>query len=359
MNKKICLVIPSLQAGGMERVMAQLLDSFSYEPDSEIHLILYGVNRNIFYSVPNNINIHYPDFVFDNNMRFFHTLKTMKFIRSKIKTIKPSSILSFGEYWNSLILISLIATKNRIFISDRCQPNKSLGKFHEILRRYLYPKATGIIAQTEQAKEIFLKKYKNKNISVIGNPITIQKESSKIVRENIILSVGRLIESKNFDRLIKIFSEIDTNNWKLVIIGGDALKQNNLKKLKALVFDLGMEDKIELTGVVNNPEIYYQKSKIFAFTSSSEGFPNVIGEALSYGLPVITYNCVAGPSDLINDTKNGFLIDVYDDDNYKRKLTEMMKNNTLLTYLQKNTVESVKKFSKDYIAKKYYEFICA
>lgn len=194
---------------------------------------------------------------------------------------------------------------------------------------------------------------------MIGNPISIQEHSLKTVRENIILSVGRLINSKNYDRLIRMFSEMDAENWKLVILGGDAIKQKNLQKLRALVIELGMEHKIELMGTVSDPETYYRKSKIFAFTSSSEGFPNVIGEALSHGLPVISYNCVAGPSDLIDDAENGFLIDVFDDENYKKQLTEMMKNNTLWNYLHNNTVDSVKKYSKQPIANEYYKFICS
>ena len=359
LKKKICFVIPSLQAGGMEKVMAQLLDSFGCKPDLEIHLILFGINRDIFYPIPDSVNIHLPPFAFNNKNRFYSTLMTMKFLRLKIKEILPYSILSFGEYWNSFVLISLIGTKNRVFVSDRCQPNKSLGKIHDLLRRYLYPFATGVIAQTSQAKEIYLNLFKNKNVKVIGNPISIQNDASKIVRENIILSVGRLIKSKNYDRLIRIFSEIDTENWKLVILGGDALKQNNLQKLRTLVLDLDMENKIQLMGTISDPDTYYRKSKIFAFTSSSEGFPNVIGEALSHGLPVISYKCVAGPSDLINDAKNGFLINIFDDENYKKKLTEMMKNNTLWDYLHNNTVRSVKKYSKEPITQEYYKFICA
>jgi GalNAc-alpha-(1->4)-GalNAc-alpha-(1->3)-diNAcBac-PP-undecaprenol alpha-1,4-N-acetyl-D-galactosaminyltransferase len=348
-HKKIVFLIQSLQAGGMEKVMAQLLDSFSCKPDLEIHLILFGINRDIFYPIPDNIKIHLPPFAFNNKNRLNSTLKTMKFLRLKVKEITPYSILSFGEYWNSLVLISLLGTKNRVFVSDRCQPNKSLGKIHDVLRRYLYPFAVGVIAQTSQAKEIYTTLFTNKNVKVIGNPISMQKNPSKIVRENVILSVGRLIDSKNYDRLIRIFSEIDTGNWKLIILGGDALKQKNLQKLRALVLDLGLEHKIELMGTVSDTEIYYRKSKIFAFTSSSEGFPNVIGEALSNGLPVISYNCVAGPSDLINDAENGFLIDVFDDENYK----------TLWNYLHNNTLNSVKKYSKEPIAQEYYKFICA
>ena len=358
-SKKIVFLIQSLQPGGMEKVMSQLLESFSLNQDLEIHLILFGINRDIFYPVPESIIIHLPPFAFNNKKRFYSTLKTMNFLRLKIKEINPYSVLSFGEYWNSFVLISLLGTKNRVYVSDRCQPDKSLGKIHDLLRRYLYPLAKGVVAQTSQAKEIYATLFKNTNVKVIGNPISIQNTASKTVRENIILSVGRLIDSKNYDRLIRIFSEIKTENWQLIILGGDALKQKNLQKFRAMVIELGMDHKIELMGTISDPETYYRKSKIFAFTSSSEGFPNVIGEALSHGLPVISYNCVAGPSDLIDNAENGFLIDVFDDENYKKQLTEMMTNNILWDYLHNNSVRSVKKYSKEPIAQEYYNFICA
>ena len=337
--------------------MAQLIDAFSFKSDIEIHLILYGMHRDIFYPIPDSINIHYPLFEFNNEKRFFSTLKTLKFLRARTKAISPYAILNFGEYWNSFVLISLFGTKNRVFISDRCQPNKSLGRMHDLLRRCLYPLATGVVAQTSTAKEVHGSFYYNSNVKVIGNPITIPEHPFNIVRENIILSVGRLIDSKNFDRLIRMFSQMNVDNWKLIILGGDALRQNNLQKLRALVIDLGMENKIELLGTVSDPESYYRKSKIFAFTSSSEGFPNVIGEALSHGLPVISYNCIAGPSDLVINGQNGFLIDLYDDKNFKLYLSEMINNSNLWSYLHSNTINSVKKYSKPKIANNYYKFI--
>ena len=168
---KVAIVIPSLHAGGMERVMSELLNEFSKDKTLEIHLILYGITREIFYSVPENVTIHKPSFEFKNKYRLFYTLKTLIFLRRQIIKIAPKSILSFGERWNSFVLIACWGLKYPIYVSDRCQPNKSLGKLHNWLRNKLYPKAKGVIAQTEKGKAIFEKMYKHTNIQVIGNPI--------------------------------------------------------------------------------------------------------------------------------------------------------------------------------------------
>ena len=132
MDKKIiCLVIPSLQAGGMERVMSELAWHFSTKKEVELHLVLYGINQEIFYTLPDNIVIHKPKFRFKNSFRLFYTLKTLGYLRKTISRIKPDTVLSFGEYWNSFVLLSLLFKKYPVYVSDRSQPNKSLGRIHE------------------------------------------------------------------------------------------------------------------------------------------------------------------------------------------------------------------------------------
>jgi GalNAc-alpha-(1->4)-GalNAc-alpha-(1->3)-diNAcBac-PP-undecaprenol alpha-1,4-N-acetyl-D-galactosaminyltransferase len=183
------------------------------------------------------------------------------------------------------------------------------------------------------------------------------KSNDTIRRENIIVSVGRLINTKNFDRLIRIFGELNFLNWKLVIIGGDALKQNNFQRLKELTFELGIENNVILTGNIKNVDEYLLRSKIFAFTSISEGFPNVIGEAMSAGLPVVSYDCIAGPSEMINDGENGFLIPMFDDVLFKDKLEYLMLNQNVNIKMGKNAQESIKKNSVEIIAEKYKKFL--
>jgi glycosyltransferase involved in cell wall biosynthesis len=307
-NKIICLVIPSLHVGGMERVMSELAQYFCKRKEYEVHLLMYGFTREISYPIPNNLIIHKPNFEFDNNRRFWNTLKTFWFLRKEMKCIQPDATLSFGELWNNFVLITLLGMKFPVIVSDRCQPDKSLGLLHDALRKLLYPKAAGVICQTETAKLIYEKMFRQSNFQVIGNPIRAIKDNPHIQKENIILTVGRLISSKHHDELIEIFAEIDPEGWRLIIVGDDALKQQNKTKFDALIVKLGMQKKVFLEGKRLDVDDYYNRSKIFAFTSSSEGFPNVLGEAMSAGLPVVAYDCVTGPSDLIEHEKSGYLV---------------------------------------------------
>lgn len=351
------MAIPSLHAGGMERVMSEILDEFSKDETLELHLILYGITREIFYKSPKNITIHLPNFEFNNNYRTFYTVKTLYFLRKTIKKINPKTILSFGELWNNFVLLASYGLKNPIFISDRCQPDKSLGKINDFLRKILYPNAKGIIAQTQKAKDIYQKIYKNKNIQVIGNPIRTITPNHSIAKENVVLSVGRLINSKHHDELIKLFVKIKKSNWKLIIVGDDALNQSNKSKLQTLIKMLKVEESVFLAGRQIDVESYYLKSKIFALTSSSEGFPNVIGEAQSAGLPVVAFDCLAGPSDLIENDMNGYLIPVFDYKNFQKKLEFLMNNENKIISMGNRGKESVKQFSKKLITDKFKNFI--
>lgn len=352
-QKTICFIIPSLQTGGMERVMSELVHFFGSKEEYEVHLILYGFKREIFYHLPENIFIHKPDFEFDNSRRMLNTIKTIWFLRFRVKDIRPHVVLSFGELWNNFVLLATLGLKLSVYVSDRCQPDKSLGVFHNRLRNLLYPKSAGVICQTNTAKNIYQKMFFHSNFIVIGNPIRDISCKMSFKKQNIILSVGRLIQSKHYDELIKIFSDLNPLGWKLVIVGDDALNQKNKEKLKVLVRELGMEGRIELMGKRLDVDDFYNKAKIFAFTSSSEGFPNVIGEAMSAGLPVVAYDCIAGPSDLIENTVTGYLVKLHDQQAFKESLDILIQNEDLRFDFGNNAKQKIQMFSVERIAQQF------
>jgi len=351
------LVIPTLQAGGMERVMSELAGYFCQKGDLEVHMVLYGNNTNVFYKVPGNLEIHKPKTIFNNRLRHIYTIGRLFYLRHKVKGINPDSVLSFGEYWNSFVLVALFGLPYPVYVSDRCSPGEKFNSFHSFLRRVLYPRAKGVVAQTENAKVIYHSQFNHENVKVIGNPIRVIKTWNCIERENIVLMVGRLINTKHQDKLIELFIRISKPGWKLVIVGYDHLKQNNSERLKKIIADNHAEDSVILEGKQADVETYYLKSKIFAFTSSSEGFPNAIGEAMSAGLPVVAFDCVAGPSEMIKDNYNGFLIPLCDYKQFKEKLETLMKNEYLRASFGKNAGESIKKFYITRIGEQYLQFI--
>jgi GalNAc-alpha-(1->4)-GalNAc-alpha-(1->3)-diNAcBac-PP-undecaprenol alpha-1,4-N-acetyl-D-galactosaminyltransferase len=344
-RKTLCLVIPSLQPGGMERVMAELANYFVSDQHLEVHLVLYGIKRDVFYTIDERIIVHRPSFPFNNRRRIRHTLKTLIFLRKKFQDLKPDTILSFGEVWNNFVLLASLGLSYPLYVSDRCQPDKKWSRLQRTLRRWLYPTATGLIAQTQKAKEIYRRLYKNLSIHVIGNPIRSISPDPTISKENIVLSVGRLIETKHHDELIRIFASLNRPDWKLVIVGDDAQKQQNKIKLQKLIKELRVEDCVELTGQRSDIDDFYRRSKIFAFTSSSEGFPNVIGEAMSAGLPVVAYDCVAGPSDLIEHEKTGFLVELHDTVAFEQRLSQLMQDEKKRTLMGEESGRKIKEFA--------------
>lgn len=356
-NLRVVFVIPSLQSGGMERVMAVLLTYFDAKPGLDLHLVLFGAKRDIFYEIPENISIHRPEFTFDNGKRLLHTWYTLRFLRRKMKELNAHSILSFGEYWNNFVLLSSLGLRQKIVVSDRSQPDKPLGRVQEKLRSWLYPKAYGVIAQTRYARQVYEAKFSHPNIVVIGNPIRQIEPDLALQRENIVLSVGRLIHTKHYDRLIRLFAALNKPGWRLIIVGGDALRQTNKATLEKLVSELGAEDRIELAGSQSDVNSYYLRSKVFAFTSSSEGFPNVVGEAMSAGLPVVSYDCVAGPSEMIQDGHNGYLIPLFDDDSFGKKLEDLMTDESKRLAFARAAQEDIRAFSADQIGEKFFTLL--
>lgn len=355
--KKVCLIIPSLEAGGMERVMSILAINF-YKIEKIIPvIIMYGKNPEVFYALPVGMQVFKPEFQFNNQFRLWHTIKTILYIRKQVKILNPDSILSFGERWNNLVLLSLIGLSIPKFVSDRSQPGKQLGIFHETMRKYLYPKASGIIAQTNYSKITLQEKLLNKNIKVIPNPITPFSTKVNFERKNVILTVGRLIPSKNHDKLINSFSRIIKNKWQLVIVGHDNNNLNISQKLQQQIHKLNMSMNVVLLGKQLDLEKYYFTSKIFAFMSTSEGYPNAIAEALSAGLPVVAFDCIAGPSEMIVDGYNGFLIPLNDYDLFENKLSLLMNDEILREKMSQNAVRSSEKFNAELISKKFLQFI--
>jgi len=355
--KRIVFIIHSLHAGGMERVVSVLSNNFANCEDSDVHIILIGKKRDVFYNINKAITIHKPNFKFNNKNRFFSTFKTLLFLRETIKMLEPNTVLSFGEYWNNLVLIASFGLKIPVYIADRSEPMKDLGKIQNNLRKLLYSRAKGLILQTQQAKEIYEKYFKNINIEVIGNPIGGIESNENVKRENILLMVSRLITTKHHDRLIRIFSKINNRNWKLVFVGDDAKKQKNKIKLTKLVKELEFENNVFLVGKTTDVESYYLKSKIFVFTSSSEGFPNVIGEAMSAGLPVVSYDCIGGPSEIITNMEDGYIIPLFDDKMFQSKLEQIMNDETLRINMGVKAKNNIKRFDTNLIAAKFLEFM--
>ena len=153
--------------------------------------------------------------------------------------------------------------------------------------------------------------------------------------EKEIVSVGRLNIPKNFPLLIRAFAKISEKHqdYILKIYGQGGL----LESLKKLTRELGVEEKVEFPGYVNDIPKVLQKASLFVLSSHYEGMPNALAEAMSLGLPCISTDCpVGGPRFLINEEENGILVPVDDDDALADAIERVLNNEDLKEKLGKN-----------------------
>ncbi|MFV0221276.1 glycosyltransferase [Empedobacter falsenii] len=350
----ICLIIPSLRHGGAERVISVLANEWSKNPDCKVNLLLLTKQEH-FYQIDSRVNIIEPQKLYTKNSisKLFYTIWVFWFIRNKIYKLNPTSVLSFCERYNNIVLLALLGIKIPIFVSDRNNPSNNLGLIHEYLRKKLYKKAKGIIAQTETAKTILFNKTGNLNIKAIPNPLRELKDNNA-QKDNIILNVGRFELQKNQKELIEIFSQLELKkDWKLRIIGVGSLKS----ELEETIREKKLVDQVELLDFQKNIDEYFQQAKIFAFTSIYEGFPNALSEAMANGLASIAYDCPTGPSELIIDNKNGFLVPLHNREEYIKKLQKLLDDEILRLQISEKAKDVKQKFSTQSISNIYLNFI--
>ena len=351
-----CL-IHSLGFGGSQRVMALLANEFAKDPSIDVHLILYGSDAPCVYVVSDSVTVHRPAFKFDKRSRLMSTLRRLRYLRAALGRGDYDAILSFGERWNSFVMLATLGKRQNIVLSDRSSPIVKLGWVHSSLRRLLYPRAHGLLAQTNEAREMATRHGLNSRIRVIPNPINLPEPAQESGRQNTILSVGRMVSTKHYDQLIRIFASLDAKNWKLIIVGDDSQRQKHRSTLEALAESLGVADRVEFAGERTDVQSFYDRAKIFAFTSSSEGYPNVLAEALASGLPAVAYNCVAGPADLIANGKNGYLVDLFDEEGFRKRLIELVEDEDKRKQMSVRARESVMHLSAEEGASKVLSFI--
>lgn len=354
MKKKFFFITPSLTSGGAERVISELAAYFAGFPDFEVTVICL-IKEERFYRLPANVKLIEPDFDHRNYSRLVFTYKIYRYLRNYLKKNRPDAQLSFGGKYNSFVLLAAMGLGIDTFVSDRSRPTISYGKVLDILNPIMYKKAKGIVAQTGRAKEEALKKTGHKNIRIIGNPIKQLTRQDGVAKQKIVLNAGRFIKSKHQPLLAEYFAKVNDGTWKLVFLGNGEYFEATKQKVK----DLGIEQYVEFPGTVTDIESYYSKAGIFAFTSTSEGFPNVLGEALTVPLASISFDCEAGPADLIEDGKNGFLVPMMDHEQYMAKLKRLMDDEQLRLDFEREAGQRIKKFSFEGIGRQYKEFMTA
>lgn len=123
-----------------------------------------------------------------------------------------------------------------------------------------------------------------------------------------LLAVGSLKPVKNHALLLQSFARLPLPEARLMIVG----QGQNEAKLRTLVQELGLEGRVILAGFHSDPAPFYASADLFVLSSDHEGFGNVIVEALSFGLPVVSTDCPSGPAEILGQGRWGALVPVGD-----------------------------------------------
>ena len=189
------------------------------------------------------------------------------------------------------------------------------------------------------------------NIHTIPNALPEIPDEVSTLQVKKLLVVGRLNYQKGIDRLLDIWKDVSCAypEWNLHIYGSGEM-YNQLKKQ---IRQYNLEETTYIHHPMSNISKAYLESSCYLMTSRYEGLPMVLLEAMSYGLPVISYACPCGPKDLITDGVNGYLVDDGDSEIFKEKLIEIINNESRRKELGKQARLSILNYREIVIMQKW------
>lgn len=334
--KKIMLIVPSLIRGGTERIVSVISKEFSKH--YQVFVVIY--HGPLEYEIEGKlININTPTGPLSQKIKniFIRVRKLKKIVRE----ISPDYIVSFMGN------LQPILTLNPIIVSIHIDPCV-FPVYRKFLLNTIYRFANvkKIVTVSKGIEKKLNNNFQLRNTKTIYNPIDLKLIKQKLlvnrpIDSDYILAVGRLTRQKGFDVLIKAFSRSNfRNKIKLIILG----EGKERKSLERLIDKLNLKEQVLLCGKVDNPFIYMKYAKFFVLSSRFEGFGIVIIEALACGVPVIATDCESGPSEIIENEKNGLLIPVEDEKALKEAMERLFHDKELHMKLKINARRSVKKY---------------
>ena len=357
-------MISSLSGGGAEGVCVNLANSFA-KNGWNVDLVLLNKHDEVFL----NSLSHRVNLIILNISRARYSMMS---ILSYIQKNKIKTVLVFNYELTVIIVILRIIFRLNIKIISR-NINILSRKMDQMIKqnfwtkyivknliKYFFCKSDHIVNQCEAMRNDLISYFpqiKNKT-SIIYNPLSanisnyIKNHDLKIIKKkNYLVCVGRLEKQKAFHYAIEIFSKLvkEFPLLRLKIVGKGSLES----KLRQKAIDCKVANKVDFEGYQKNIIPYYLYANGTMLTSIYEGYPNILIESLAMNTPVISFDCPSGPGEIIQNGKNGFLVNYLDLEDFKKKISLLIKNK----FDYDNLSKSIEKNKIEYIFKKYENLI--
>jgi Glycosyltransferase len=275
-------------------------------------------------------------------------------LRRAVATARPDVVVAVDGPVNVLTLMACVGRRVPIVVFEQVHPGQySLGSFWGAWRERLYPKAAALLNLTKSATRWCEQRFSLQRTATIPNPVmppviephdTADGETAeRTPGRRTVVAAGRLVEQKRFDLLIEAFAlTADVHrDWDLIIYG----EGEDRPDLEKLVADKGLAERITLPGWTRSLSSKLARCDFFVLSSGYEGFGNVIAEAMAVGLPVVSFDCEAGPSDIIRHEVDGLLVPPLDVPALASAMMRLMEDDAYRAALGKRAPEVLERFS--------------
>lgn len=374
----ITFLINSLGEGGAQRAMVTLAKQFIKEGKTVTILCLA---KNDFYTLPSEVNlVYFSDSVKDRMFLIPYYAWKLKQYVEKYEITMVHSYLFRANYVN--LFSRLLGLKHQIQVANRSVVSRFFkegfsGTVNILLIKWLYPNADLIIHQSERMKLDFHEHFKMENFEeVVYNSFDVpmilsqaQKEVTAFTFEptkRYLIGVGRLIALKRFQDIIWAMKDLPLD-VELILLG----EGREELALKSLAKELGLEKRVHFLGQVENPFGYIKRSDIFISSSSVEGFPNVLVEAMLCQTVVISSDCMSGPREImapktkhstyllegVETTNYGLLYPVGSVESLHQAIQELLEDTTLQERYRQEAFIRAQSFSVEAIVSQYLKIL--
>jgi glycosyltransferase involved in cell wall biosynthesis len=284
-------------------------------------------------------------------------------LREQIETAQPDVVLSFIDVANVVTLWAARTLDVPVVVAERVHPPvHEIPWQYALLRRWLYPKADGVVVQTEETANWAREWLSAERVVTIPNPVgqpsqpDVQPGRGDLPSGgHWLVAMGRLERQKGFDLLVAAFDTVaqDHCDWRLVILGDGG----DRAQLESEIHRRGLDQRVFVLGSVEDPESILRACDIFVLSSRYEGFPNALCEAMAFGLPVISFDCPTGPSEIIRDRIDGMLVPAGDVAALAAAIGHLIENPDVAARIATRAPEVTERFNEGEVFTRWEELL--
>ncbi len=357
---KILVLIHSMGGGGAERVASHLTRHWAACGHRVVLASITGTAGDAYAidSRVERIGLGLDGDGVGTALGLWNNLRRQRAVRRLLREQRPHIALGMMVTASIQLALAPRADGRRDIGTERTHPPKvPLASVWQWLRRHGFGRLDAVVAQTAASAEWLRAHTAASRVEVIGNPLAwplpdsgpaVDPGTCFRAGRRTLLMVGRLAPEKQLEHAVEAFAALaqELPLWDLVIVGDGPER----KRLEEQIDATGLAGRARLAGPVGNLSDWYARADLFAMTSRFEGFPNTLAEALASGLAVVSYDCLTGPSELIEHEVNGLLVAPQDRDALRVALMRLMRDDSLRLALGQRAVEVRERFSLPRVA---------